>query len=326
MIRPFVFLIVTLACCLPGMAAEESKKQPAPEQPVYDALDAMGKAYNGHDAKAVAACWDKDGVYTDRDTGEKVTGRDKLEAVYREIFKDSPKIEMSIDVQSVRFITADVAQVEAEVAVSNPEDEADEKTVDLVGVLKKVEGKWLLDSVQEADHPGAEKPSEHLEPLAWLVGHWTDKDSEEVDVHTEFRWSPKQAFLIRSFRVERKGKAEREGTQVFGWDPEKKQIRTWLFLSSGGFGEGTCEVGDGRVTMKIRGLLPDGRKGSLTQILTRKGSREMSSQFVAVAIDGQLQPTPQSVLMVREEAAEPEVESKPEAKTKAEAEPKSQSK
>jgi uncharacterized protein (TIGR02246 family) len=289
--------MLSLVACgglvLPAAAGEDKKPD---QRPIFAALDAVGKAYNAHDAKALAGLWAPDGIVTDRTTGARIVGRERLQAVYADLFQRYPKIEISMDVRAVRLITGDVAEISGEVIVRHGERE--ETVSDLTVILKKVEGKWLLDSIQEADLPMAAKPSECLKPLAWLVGQWKDQQGDS-NIQNVFRWSANQAFLIRSYRVENEGRIEHEGTQVFGWDPEKAQIRTWLFNSDGSFGEGTCDAGESRLLIRLKGIMADGRKGSLTQILTREDADTMTSQLVSCQIDGELQPARPMVKMVR---------------------------
>ena len=59
-----------------------------------------------------------------------------------------------------------------------------------------------------------------------------------------------------------------EGTQVIGWDPAAGTIRSWMFDSDGGFGEGTWSKKDNSWIVKFNQVLPDGRKASATNIYT----------------------------------------------------------
>lgn len=46
-------------------------------------------------------------------------------------------------------------------------------------------------------------------------------------------------FCSCSFKVSVPSMDDLEGTQVIGWDPAAGTIRSWMFDSDGGFGEGT---------------------------------------------------------------------------------------
>ena len=59
-----------------------------------------------------------------------------------------------------------------------------------------------------------------------------------------------------------------EGTQVIGWDPAAGTIRSWMFDSDGGFGEGIWSKKDNSWIVKFSQVLPDGRKASATNIYT----------------------------------------------------------
>ena len=71
-----------------------------------------------------------------------------------------------------------------------------------------------------------------------------------------------------SFKVAPPGAADLEGTQVIGWDPAAGTIRSWMFDSDGGFGEGTWSKKGNRWLIKFKQVLPDGRKASATNIYT----------------------------------------------------------
>ena len=77
---------------------------------------------------------------------------------------------------------------------------------------------------------------EYLKDLEWMIGEWVDSDDNST-ISTVCAWSKNRNFITRSFSVSIEGHIGLEGTQVIGWDPEKKRIRSWMFDSEGGFGE-----------------------------------------------------------------------------------------
>ena len=98
-------------------------------------------------------------------------------------------------------------------------------------------GHWLIDSIQETDLPASQPEPVSLTDLEWMVGHWVDK-SDQARVDTVCRWSGQQSFLVRSFKIKANEENEPEqGTEIIGWDPKTNQIRSWMFLSDGSFGE-----------------------------------------------------------------------------------------
>ena len=70
-----------------------------------------------------------------------------------------------------------------------------------------------------------------------MVGDWVD-ESESVKAHSNVRWADNNSFLIRTYQVDVKGEKATSGTVFVGWDPQTGQIKSWLFDSNGGHGEG----------------------------------------------------------------------------------------
>jgi hypothetical protein len=105
-----------------------------------------------------------------------------------------------------------------------------------------------------------------LQALEWLVGDWVDEDRSEV-VEATFYWDENKSFLLEDFQVVRDGGVVLEGTQRIGWDPQAKQIRSWVFDSAGGFGEAVwTPVGDAWVCT-AKGVNSDGTASSATRKL-----------------------------------------------------------
>jgi hypothetical protein len=130
----------------------------------------------------------------------------------------------------------------------------------------KQAGKWLLASVREL---GDKEVShrERLRELEWLVGDWVE-ETEDAVVLTSVAWSDNQNFLLRTFDVRVKGKPALSGTQRIGWDPLTKQIKSWVFDSRGGYGEGLWTRSGNQWVIKATGVRPDGRTATATQVLT----------------------------------------------------------
>ena len=88
----------------------------------------------------------------------------------------------------------------------------------------------------ESTEAAAPAPYEQLKVLEWMIGEWVD-EGEDMTITTVCRWTRNRCFMTRSFKVSTADGRELEGTQIIGWDPAEKRIRSWLFDSEGGFGE-----------------------------------------------------------------------------------------
>lgn len=266
-------LALGLTCCLSAAMtqAQENKPtpstKPTPTAAIVKSIHSFAAAFNAGDAKKLAAHFVEDGEYVD-DTGTLFKGREAIRAEFAAFFKALPGTQLAIDVEALRFVGDSLAIEEGTAAVTNATD--DSVTVSryiVVHVRKK--NRWQIASARDLD---SEPASNHdrLKPLEWLVGDWID-ESHESTVETSIRWSKDGNFLISQFRVNVAGVRSMGGTQRIGWDPLKKQIRSWVFDSEGGFGSGLWTEMPGGWIVKSTAVLPDGSSGSGTSTYAQTG-------------------------------------------------------
>lgn len=216
------------------------------------------RAFNRHDPAALAAHWSESGENVDLDSGQTTRGRPAVEEIFSALFQEDADATIDIDITTIRPVREDVAVVDGVSLISF----TDEVPVGsrFTAVVAKQDGRWMLESVREAAVPLPAIPGPApLEQLSWLVGFWEDVGAD-VAAGTHAFWSADKAFLIRSHVVTREETAEPaaetaaadgipalltvapagicEITEIVGWDPERKQLRSWLFSSAGRFAEG----------------------------------------------------------------------------------------
>ncbi len=267
--------------------------------PIWQALRGYLEAFNKHDAEAVAALWMPEGVYVDRSTGERVAGRAALEKDFAATFKEKPHAQLSGTLKSVRFIRPDVVSAEGEAVESPNSTETGSNRTAFSAIFVQQDGRWMIDSIQESDLPPPQPETAALTDLEWMVGHWVDK-SKDARVDTVVRWSPRRAFLVRSFTIKTGQNSEPDqGTEIIGWDPHTKQLRSWTFLSDGAFGEATWTKDGSTWTRKGTQTLGDGRSASGTQVITRVDNNTTSVELIAKEIDGEPQPASDPLTVVR---------------------------
>ena len=259
-------VVLLLGVAVHAQKVTETKPADASEG-VRKTLKSYAEAFNKNDAEATAAFWGAKAVYVDRDTGERREGREAIQADFAKLFKEHRGARLTANVTSVRFIKPDVAMVEGTSTVFLPGEEPNESSFS--SVLVKDAGAWLIDSVQETDTPSPPTAAEALKELEFLVGQWRDK-TDGIRVDTALRWSAKRTFLIRSYSVEREKGEVHEGTQVIGWDPRAKRIRSWTFDSDGSFGEESWSKVDGEWIIKLTRTLADGGTASATHVLAQR--------------------------------------------------------
>jgi uncharacterized protein (TIGR02246 family) len=237
----------------------------AAEQQIRQAAIAFVELYNAHKPGELAALFTADArmAYAD---GTEVNGREEIQQSFEEAFKDSPKVAVSVVVDSIRFLTPDVAVEEGATSLF-PDGETLTSRGRYTVVHLKKDGRWLMQAVRVHEDEVLSAYGQ-LQALEWLVGEWVDEGREEV-VEATFRWDENKSFLLEDFRIVRAGSVVLKGTQRIGWDPQRKQIRSWIFDSEGGFGEVVwTPSGDGWIC-KASGVAADGTTASATRRLER---------------------------------------------------------
>lgn len=276
--------------------------QPAQAAPTDDtaavqqALGAYVQAFNAHDGKALAALWTPGGTHVNKETGARTAGREQLQSDFTTLFATTPNISLSGHAQEIRIIGGDTALVDGVSTVVTPDSEP--ATSAYSAVFVKQDGKWLLDMIYESDLPVPETPRQALAPLEWMVGLWQD-ESDTATVTSTMRWSPSEAFLIRSYDVDREGEEPFQGQQIIGWDPAVKQIRSWTFNSDGSFGEANWSQNGAEWVVRKVETMADGRLASGTQVITQIDGSTITVQTIAKEVDGAPEPTAEAVTMKR---------------------------
>lgn len=256
----------------------------ADEKGVKAAVESYVKAFNKADADAVANHWAEDAEYQ-LPTGDRVQGRAAIRETFAKMFAgdNPPKIE--VVKARIRIVTKDVAIEEGEVRVQSGDEAPEDSTYVAVHVRKGKE--WKLNTVREVASPAPEQAAaEHpLQDLEWLVGTW--QENSKSGAHSRFAWSKNRTFLTCQFKVPLPDGDVLEGTQVIGWDPESKVIRSWLFDQDGGFGEGLWTKTESGWSIKFVQVLPDGRRASATNTYERVDADTFSWKSTNRKVDGQ---------------------------------------
>jgi len=252
------------------------------------------QAFNRHDSAALAAHWSEHGENVDLDSGETTRGRAAVEQVFSTLFEEDAAATVDIEIESVRGLRDDVAVVDGLTRISFSEP-AGRRGSRFSAVVVKEDGRWMLESVREAAVPQPADAGRPLDDLQWLVGSWEDV-GEGLTAGTTCSWSAGRSFLIRNHVVtaDAVGLARvpagdtsipdllppgsggsREISEIIGWDPERRQIRSWLFTSEGRFAEGWWTREGDRYRVRLEGRGAD-ESAACTYLLDRIGSDELS--------------------------------------------------
>lgn len=246
-----------------GLQAADEAPSPD-EKAIQDAAVKFIDAYNAKDAAAITALFD-DGARLEEADGTVVSGGEAIKAAFTEAFESEPTAEIGLDMESLKLITPDIA-IEEGTTEFYPDGETLTSRGRYLVVHQKKEGTWRMISARSIEKTVISN-YEYLRQLEWLVGDWVDEGATEV-IQTTFRWDEGRNFLLQEFQVVRGAELLLKGTQRIGWDPQKKQFRSWVFDSRGGFGESSWVESEGSWVVTTTGVGADGTNKSETRTLT----------------------------------------------------------
>ena len=118
-------------------------------------------------------------------------------------------------------------------------------------------------------------PEEQLAELQWLIGDWVD-ESPDALVMTSYRWTDNHCYILNDFKVQTGGRPMMTGTERIAWYPLAKTIRSWVFDSEGGFGEGIWTPEGNHWIVKRTGVTRDGKIASSTTVITQVSKDHMT--------------------------------------------------
>ena len=252
--------------------ATEQASRPDDEKTIRQVDEQFANAYNAGDALAVAKLFASDAEMVDEE-GCSTQGRETIQDVFINLFKEHPKTHIEINGESIRFVDSRVAIEDGTTIVVNVADEPAVRSRYEVVYIKQ-DGKWQMGSVRDfPDEPLAGE--EQLQQLEWLVGEWVDESPESLIV-TNYHWTDNHQFLVGDFQVQIEGRPVMSGSHRIGWDPVEQKIRSWVFDTEGGFGQGLWTRNENAWIVKMTGVTREGKTASSTNVTTKVGKDRMT--------------------------------------------------
>ncbi len=285
----FLPLVMILIACEGQNGNEKAAK-------IRELGNSYTKAFNQQDPKALAAHWTADAKYVNPATGAVVQGRDAIEGQFINLFKELGNVKLKLQIESIVFPKANKA-VEKGLASLIPPEGTPIESVYKVEYVKR-NGKWFISRVSEFELLQQPTHYEQLKKLEWLVGEWIDED-EDVQILSKYSWDKYKNFLTHQFTVKIHDHEEIEGRQIIAWDPANQQIRSWVFDSDGGFGEGKWTQNGDHWIVELAHTLPDGRHASAINIYTKIDRNSYSFEVTGRDVEGEMLPNVDSVTVVR---------------------------
>lgn len=262
------FFAVLFVAALVAPATSRGAEDPETlKKVVADSAVKYSEAFAKSDAAAMAALFTAEAEYVDS-SGVVFHGRPAIQAEFAASFEAGNKGKLEIQVTSIRPI-ADGVVVEEGATTFRPEGEGQISQSRYLALhARGTDGTWLMAAVRELTPPDL-SPAEQLKALSWLVGDWREEIAGSV-TKTSWRRSEDGVALLGNFTMKVPSGATRSGTHRIGWDPERKQFRSWIFDSTGGFLDGWWTPGlDGTWTVQLHGTDADGVRisGAITYTL-----------------------------------------------------------
>ncbi len=310
---PALYLAFLLGINCSALTYSQTPKPQAPSTPVaseivdskadaeaiHAAANAFTEAFNKQDAQAVAAFWTKDGEYID-DTGREYLGREAIAACYSELLAARPGAKLQLILDSVRVMGGNVA-IENGRAVVEPAPAGASGISSYTAVHVKVDGKWLMASVRDT-WSDESSTNNDLADLEFLVGEWT---AEENGARTESkcRWLSNKKFVERSYTTTQLDGTVASGLQIFGWNPQTKQMQSWNFSADGGHAIGVLSAIEGGWMAKVNGTTGEGISTTATNALKRLDDNAYAWQSTNRSLGGTELPDTDEVVLRRKPTA-----------------------
>jgi uncharacterized protein (TIGR02246 family) len=263
----------------PGRSA---KKQGAEERQTD--RDAIRSTVKGFGAAFMQGEGEKAGTFLTEgaelmpDGGPALRGRKAIQEAITKHFAKTGKQTVSLDVESLRFLSKDTAIEEGHIKSAVQNQAPTSQRYSMLHVRE--DGKWLIGGIREW-------PSESagIRELEWLVGTWSAKRND-VEFQATYEWLGNKAFLRGNITLRRKDRTV-SAMQVLGVDPQTGELNIWIFEADGGFAEGKCTREKDTWVFETSGVSGKGKDVSTKNILLRVNQDTMTWQPVNLLVDGE---------------------------------------
>lgn len=268
----FLLLIVTSVVSFGStqlLNSAEETPRPEDKAQIQQFFTKYTEAVSNKDADLAASFWSPTAIYINPNTGVSFQGREEILEDFRKRFSSEKIDKLIVTVHNILMSQPDSALVEGTFKITYQNEKPPFQNA-FRAVLTKVDNQWLLQEVRQIQLDQTSTNYTHLKDLEWLIGTWVDSD-KDVSIETNTEWDRFKNFLIQKFDMKLYGQSTLEGKQLIAWDPIQKQIRSWVFDSNGGFGEGIWKKEGDTWSVNMNYTLADGRRASSTNIYSGIG-------------------------------------------------------
>lgn len=290
------FSVIALSTLLVSGCEKLDKKTP---EKIKQQSENYVASYNKHDADALANQWDENAIYENPVTGDFVQGRDSIKQQFSELFKNHPDLQLKTSIKTITSPNENTA-IEVGTATVSASDTTPLIT-NYIAFYEKKNNEWKLVKVKEIDAEEAPSHFEQLKPLEWLIGNWIDKDENGI-IETSNSWDKYKNFITQNFKVQVLNNELYEGKQIIAWDPLNHVIRSWVFDSDGGYGEGKwIKKGNDWFVDSVY-VTPEGRKATAINTYSDITPNSYTWQSTGRQIEGEILPNIEPVTVTKNDA------------------------
>jgi uncharacterized protein (TIGR02246 family) len=275
------------------VAQPTSSSVPDEEQGIREAVVAYEEAWNKGDTAAVIALWVPDGQFID-DAGNEYSIKDLVERKLSPAILATEPPELDVNIKEVQLVTPRVAVVEGTTELMGDTNRTIRRTR-YSAILVRQDNKWLLANVHQLEAISI-PTSNPLQELQWMIGQWMGRKGD-TDIYSRVERSEGGQFITRVFEVSEAGDRKLSGTQIIGWDPRTRQIKSWFFDSDGSLGEGRWEKYDKDWIVSVTGVLRDGRSVAATNVYTPIDQNNILMQSLRVRIGDETKPNTETYIV-----------------------------
>jgi uncharacterized protein (TIGR02246 family) len=266
-----------LGLALSPVGGEDQESDRADQAAVRGRTQEFLMALAKGDAKELAAFWTATGEYA-RGSDLTIRGRANIEKAYAEHLKKKQPGTVTVEGDSIRFLSDDTAVQEGVFVVKRP-NPAESTRSQFSALFVRSGGKWYFGQLRESPEATS------LQELAWLVGSWTYV-SDGAQTRMVVEWTESKKYLL--CRTTRKQDDQTTtSTQILAVHPATDAIQSWTFESDGSLGEAVWSRKDKGWTAKVTSFDADGDKVTATTILTPIDENTFTFQSTDRTVDGE---------------------------------------
>ena len=268
------------------VAEPTSSSVPDAEQGIHETVQAYEEAWNQGDTAAITALWVPDGRFID-DAGNEYSIKDLIAQKIQPAVPATELPELDVNIKGVQFVTPHVAAIEGTTELMG-DDNLMIRQTRYSAILVHKDNKWLLANFHQLEAISI-PTSNPLQELQWMIGQWMGTEGD-TNIYSRVERSEGGQFITRVFEVSEAGERKLSGTQIIGWDPRTRQIKSWFFDSDGSLGEGRWERHGKDWIDSVTGVLRDGRSVAATNVYTPIDENNILMQSLRVRIGDETRP------------------------------------